>query len=742
MRHYVLKVHGRCDLACDHCYVYEHADQTWRTKPRAITPETVQAAAKRIAEHASTHGLAEVQVILHGGEPLLLGAAGLDAVLADLRAGIGPSARLDLRMQSNGVLLSTAICDVLLRHGVRVGISLDGDRAANDRHRRFASGASSHAQVRRALALLRRPRYRPIYAGILCTVDLANDPIGVYEALLAEDPPRIDLLLPHATWDHPPPRPPGDPTPYATWLARVHDRWSADGRPVPIRLFDSLTSTVLRGPSGTEAVGLDPADVVVIETDGTWEQADSLKTAYDGAARTGLDVFAHSVDEVAGHPGIAGRQSGLAGVCATCRACPVVERCGGGLFAHRHRSGSGFDNPSVYCADLKTLIERVDWKADSAKPDRILDDLGTGYGDAASLERLVAAQVPITRVLMALVGETEAGSFPWELLQRAESAAPESVAAVLAHPHVRTWAVSYLDGPDRDADRPHLASIAAAAAVLAGLSAEIEVPARGGRFHLPGLGAFGLGTPAAGTARLSISDGTFAVDGTAPEWLPAKRLDLGDQAVAIEDTDPYRDCYEWPVDGRAGDTAVASWQRLMTAAWQGIQRDAAEQATAVRLTLRTLVPLEVDVRGELRSASNRNAFGAVAVAPPGDGDALALLLVHEVQHVKLGALLDLYDLFDPTYAELLEVPWRPVPRPVEAVLQGAYAHLAVADVWRARALRPSAEAEAARAHFHRYRGWVTDAIERLRGTGALTAEGRRFTARMRETVESWRDPHG
>ncbi len=33
---YVLKVCSRCDLACDHCYVYEHADQSWQAKPKII----------------------------------------------------------------------------------------------------------------------------------------------------------------------------------------------------------------------------------------------------------------------------------------------------------------------------------------------------------------------------------------------------------------------------------------------------------------------------------------------------------------------------------------------------------------------------------------------------------------------------------------------------------------------------------------------------------------------------------
>ena len=313
-----------------------------------MAPATVDALAGRIAEHADAHRLTGVTVVLHGGEPLLLGRDGLSAVVSALRRVIEPVARLDLRMQTNGVLLSDAICEVLTQYDVRVGVSLDGDRSANDRHRLFATGASSHDRVLEALRLLRRPDNRRQYAGILCTVDIRNDPVLVYEALLAQQPPRIDLLLPHATWDHPPLRPDGTPAPYAHWLLRFYDRWVADGRPMSIRLFDSLRSMAAGGPSGNEWVGLDPADLVVVETDGAFEQVDSLKTAYDGAAATGLSVFTHSVDQVAVLPEIARRRGGLDDLGPECRVCPVVKQCGGGLFAHRYREGIGFANPSVY----------------------------------------------------------------------------------------------------------------------------------------------------------------------------------------------------------------------------------------------------------------------------------------------------------------------------------------------------------------------------------------------------------
>ncbi len=52
LRQFVLKVHSRCDLACDHCYVYHGADQSWERRPKAMTGETIAWTAQRIAVHA------------------------------------------------------------------------------------------------------------------------------------------------------------------------------------------------------------------------------------------------------------------------------------------------------------------------------------------------------------------------------------------------------------------------------------------------------------------------------------------------------------------------------------------------------------------------------------------------------------------------------------------------------------------------------------------------------------------
>jgi radical SAM/SPASM domain FxsB family protein len=468
-RQVVLKVHSRCDLACRHCYVYEHADQSWSARPKVVSEEAVSWTAHRLAEHAKTHALPSVHVILHGGEPLLAGPARLRRVCEELRGRLDGITELDLRIHTNGVQLSERYLDLFAEFDVKVGVSLDGDKAANDRHRVYANGRSSHQRVLDAVALLRQERYRHLYAGLLCTVDVANDPVAVYDALAELAPPRIDFLLPHATWDEPPVRPDGASTPYADWLMRIFDRWDAAGRPMPVRLFDSVISTLDGGPSLTESLGLGPADLVVIETDGTLEQADSLKTAYDGAPATGFDVFADSLDSAARHPGVLARQRGLAGLSRQCVNCPVVRSCGGGLYAHRFRTGSGFDNPSVYCADLKSLVERIGSRtgrpapgpvaAAAARAEREAAPLVAAVADVADeavLAELAAAQRLVTHDWLRLIDARLAGSDPrwdaaWQWLT-APGARTDVLDAVLAHPYTRSWAAACLDALDvRDA---------------------------------------------------------------------------------------------------------------------------------------------------------------------------------------------------------------------------------------------------------------------------------------------------
>ncbi|MEV0616253.1 FxsB family cyclophane-forming radical SAM/SPASM peptide maturase [Nonomuraea sp. NPDC050404] len=358
---FLLKVHSRCNLACDYCYVYTLADQSWRSKPLVMAPDLVTAAAERIAEHAEAHRMRSVRLILHGGEPLLAGHAYLRKVVETARAAARGDLRVDAVVQTNAVLLDEAALRTFRELDVQVGVSLDGGRTANDRNRRHADGRSSFDAVADALNLLRGPRFRPLYSGLLCTVDLTNDPVETYESLLQFEPPMVDFLLPHGTWESPPAYRSPDPanTPYGDWLIAVFDHWYGRSGETVVRLFQEIVNLMLGGASASEAVGLTPSTLVVIETDGTIEQTDSLKVVRHGAPTTGLNVVDHPFDLALEHPGMVARQLGVDALSDTCRDCRFGRVCGAGLYPHRYRRGTGFRNPSVYCPDLYQLIGHI-----------------------------------------------------------------------------------------------------------------------------------------------------------------------------------------------------------------------------------------------------------------------------------------------------------------------------------------------------------------------------------------------
>jgi uncharacterized protein len=354
---YVLKMASRCNLACDYCYVYTMADQSWRTRPVFPSTETMAATARRIGEHTGKHELAEIAVALHGGEPLLAGLPRLAETVTAVRRACPEGITVGVRVQTNGVLLDEPMLKGLREHGIRVGVSIDGTPAQHDRHRPYHDGRGSWADTARALRLLRDNA--DLYSGLLCVIDLATDPVEVYESLLEFAPPAVDFLLPQANWLVPPPRREGE-TPYADWLIAVFDRWyDAPRRETGVRLFGEIIHLLLGGRSTSDQLGLSPVAYVVIDTDGSFQQADMLKSTTPGQPETGLNVFDHTVDAVLAHPEVHARQAGIASLAESCQRCALVRVCGGGNYTHRFGVDHGFRHPSVYCPDLQRLIRHV-----------------------------------------------------------------------------------------------------------------------------------------------------------------------------------------------------------------------------------------------------------------------------------------------------------------------------------------------------------------------------------------------
>jgi len=357
----LLKVHRDCNLNCSYCYVYNMADQSWRLKPKIMSAEIIEATASRIQEHVDRHQIAKLDIIFHGGEPLLGGIDYLLRIRDAVRARLGPKVTPSFGMQTNGTLLSESVLDVLHREQIGFGISLDGPPAVNDRFRIYHNGHGSHSVVMDALARISAHPARKMFSGFLAVIHVDDSPeqlIGSFVSLGAE---RLDLLLPHGTWDH---LPPGMPSPssgkYGRWLIRAFDYWFDRCPSLRLRYFADILKLFFGGRDVVESLGLLDKSIIVIETDGAIEGLDSLRSVREGATNLGLNVVSNSLDEALKNKLVVSRFEGMSSLAPKCQECRYARICGGGYIPHRYSESAGYRNPSVYCEDLFMLCNHVE----------------------------------------------------------------------------------------------------------------------------------------------------------------------------------------------------------------------------------------------------------------------------------------------------------------------------------------------------------------------------------------------
>ena len=344
----------------------------------------------------------------------------------------------------------------------------------------------------------------------------------------------------------------------------------------------------------------------------------------------------------------------------------------------------------------------------------------------------------------------------WELLERVERRHPAVVRDVLDYPTTGAWLAGALAepaGPAFDRLLGHLDNLAVTAALRGGGPLDVTVDTPDGLLPLPGVGRLRV---AADRVRVSADERTvrFHPDGArhaaravltltgrrlaggGPGWHAVRPLPRS--AARLDDVDPYR-----VPSGVGGTTAVtaadpadtdhAAWSATWHAAQELLARTDPGRAAEVARGVRAVVP--VVPRGPQHLGATLSAApGAVLTSLPAEGQGMAETLVHELHHSKLATLHELVPLYGPGRDAVYRVGWRSDPRPIAGVLHGAYAHLALADLWR-RAVTadevPASWRSAAGQQFDDIHDQVGAALPILLESDELTVEGREFVHQMR-----------
>jgi len=81
--------------------------------------------------------------------------------------------------------------------------------------------------------------------------------------------------------------------------------------------------------------------------------------SYDGFTHTGLSVLEHTIDDLRETPVFVACLAADAALPDGCRACELLDICGGGYLPHRFGRGRQFHNESLHCVDLKIVLRHV-----------------------------------------------------------------------------------------------------------------------------------------------------------------------------------------------------------------------------------------------------------------------------------------------------------------------------------------------------------------------------------------------
>ena len=383
--------------------------------------------------------------------------------------------------------------------------------------------------------------------------------------------------------------------------------------------------------------------------------------------------------------------------------------------------------------------------------------LASGLGGPAAVRQLASAQHSKHLLLLRFLTDAYSGApgrgDAVDVLVRAARRDPDRVADLMTDPMVGAWAVRTtrrLAGhgeahatPIAD-DLAQVGALAAAAALRTGQDAELGTRTLAGTVTLPTLGSAVLGSDGPAVVTITAGQATITGDrakvesgGDDPRWRELRRLVTAHGelvgSLAVEDGNPYRDCYHAPPAGRLPAEEVRQWQELFSEAWQLLAQWAPARAAELAAGLRSVVPLVAEDDGMARSGTARDAFGTLGLTRPHTAAELAVTLVHEFQHSKLSGLLDLVPLYRPDGAERHFAPWRADARPTGGLIQGVYAFLGVADTWRCLRSAPGLEKRATR-EFATVREQVAAGLAALEGSSELTVKGRDFSAGIRSAV--------
>jgi uncharacterized protein len=133
----IVKPTHECNLACKYCYVEDQAEKG------RMDQQTLERMTQQLV---TLPGIESVNIIWHGGEPLLMGLEFYKEAIS-IQNALKGQVNIQNSMQSNSTLINEKILDYFEKVGMRIGTSLDGPEEIHNLTRVYPDGRGSFKEV-------------------------------------------------------------------------------------------------------------------------------------------------------------------------------------------------------------------------------------------------------------------------------------------------------------------------------------------------------------------------------------------------------------------------------------------------------------------------------------------------------------------------------------------------------------------------------------------------------------------
>ncbi|WP_306767842.1 radical SAM protein [Martelella alba] len=201
----MLKVSERCNINCTYCYVFNLGSNISINSKPIISHDIIKDLTGFLERASHEYDIETIQIDFYGGEPLMMGKEKFDSACHNFLSGNYKKSRLQLACQTNAMLIDEEWIDIFSNNNISVGVSIDGPKHINDKHRLDRKGRSTYEGTVKGLMMLQdawqagRLIDEP---GIVCVANSLVNGAEIYRHFVdVLHCKKIDFLIPDETHD-------------------------------------------------------------------------------------------------------------------------------------------------------------------------------------------------------------------------------------------------------------------------------------------------------------------------------------------------------------------------------------------------------------------------------------------------------------------------------------------------------------------------------------------------------------